>query len=327
MAKRALITGITGQDGSYLAEHLLEQGYEVHGLTRSADLTRSTSHHWRISHLLDALHLHSASIESAPGLFRVLQEVRPDECYHFAAKSFVSFNFEDEFTTMTANATGTHNLLAALHQVVPECRFYFSGSSEMFGNVNSFPQDENTRFYPRTVYGISKVVGYELTRNYRETYGMYACTGILFNHESPRRGSEFVSRKITLAAARIRCGLQQQLEMGNIDAQRDWGFAGDYVRAVHLMLSQPQPDDFVIGTGRLHTVRDILLIAFNELGLDYEQYLVIDPRFNRPAGNILVANPAKALQKLGWKAEKSFEDMIREMVYADLAYVERQKSR
>jgi GDPmannose 4,6-dehydratase len=323
MPKRALITGITGQDGSYLAEHLLELGYEVHGITRSASAEDSANRLWRLRPMLGKLKLHGGSIESTPSLYRILNTVKPDECYHFAAQSFVSFNFEDEFVTMSTNVSGTHNLLAALHQIVPNCRFYFSGTSEMFGNAETYPQDETTRFHPRTVYGISKVVGFELTRNYRESYGMYACTGILYNHESPRRGFEFVTRKITSSAARIKLGLQETIQLGNIDAQRDWGFAGDYVKAMHLMLNQDTPDDFVIGTGVLHSVRDILEIAFNELGLHYQDHLVYEARFDRPAGRKLVANPAKAREKLGWVPERSFEDMIREMVRNDLQYFTR----
>jgi GDPmannose 4,6-dehydratase len=320
MAKKALITGITGQDGSYLAEYLLALGYEVHGITRTSNVEDADHRMWRIQYLLPSINLHRGSVESTPSLYRILNAVRPDECYHFAAQSFVSFNFEDEFSTMTTNVTGTHNLLAALHQIVPHCRFYFSGTSEMFGNVEIYPQDEHTRFHPRTVYGISKVVGYELTRNYRESYGMYACTGILYNHESPRRGFEFVTRKITSAAAKIKLGLQDQLSLGNIDAERDWGFAGDYVKAMHLMLNQTSPDDYVIGTGKLHTVRQLLEIAFDEVGLAYQDYWLHDPKFDRPVGRKLVANPDKALRQLGWQPEMPFETMIRLMVQHDLKY-------
>jgi GDPmannose 4,6-dehydratase len=322
-SKIALITGITGQDGSYLAEYLLSLGYEVHGITRSSNVEDSGNRMWRIAHLLDRICLHRGSVESIPSLYRILNQVKPTECYHFAAQSFVSFNFEDEFSTMTTNSTGTHNLLAALHQIVPDCRFYFSGTSEMFGNVESFPQDEKTRFYPRTVYGISKVVGFELTRNYRESYQMYACTGILYNHESPRRGFEFVTRKITSSAAKIKLGLQQHITLGNIEAERDWGFAGDYVKAMHLMLSQDIPQDFVIGTGILHTVKDVLAIAFSTLGLKYQDYWVYDERFDRPAGLKLVANPSKAKQLLGWQPEVSFEQLIEMMTLNDIKYFDK----
>lgn len=320
MAKRALITGVSGQDGSYLAEYLLSLGYEVHGITRSSSIEDPGNRLWRISHILDKITLHSGSVESIPSIYRILNNVKPDECYHFAAQSFVSFNFEDEFSTMSTNVSGTHNLLAALHQIVPHCRFYHSGTSEMFGNVESFPQDENTKFHPRTVYGISKVVGFELTRNYRESYKMYACTGILYNHESPRRGFEFVTRKITSTAAKIKLGLQKEIELGNIDAERDWGFAGDYVKAMHLMLNQDHPDDFVIGTGQLHSVRQFLEIAFSELGLKYQDYLVHNVKFDRPIGNKLVANPKKAFEKLGWKPQMKFEDLVRAMVRNDFEH-------
>lgn len=314
--KKALITGISGQDGSYLAEHLLSLGYEVHGITRSSALI-DQDRLWRLSNVLKQIHLHTASVESTPSLYRILEKVQPDECYHFAAQSFVSFNFEDEFSTMNTNATGTHNLLASLHQIAPHCRFYFSGTSEMFGNSESFPQDEKTRFHPRTVYGISKVVGFELARNYRESYNMYACTGILYNHESPRRGLEFVTRKITSTAAKIKLGQSKEIVLGNIDAERDWGYAPDYVKAMHLMLNYKTAEDFVIGTGKLNTVRKFLEVAFGELDLKYEDYVKFDPRFSRPVGNKLVANPTKANELLGWKPTITFEEMVRQMVKSD----------
>jgi GDPmannose 4,6-dehydratase len=319
MTKRALITGISGQDGSYLAEHLLNLGYEVHGITRSSAI-EDTSRLWRLQNVLKDIHLHTGSVESTPSLYRILSKVKPDECYHFAAQSFVSFNFEDEFTTMSTNVSGTHHLLAALYQIVPHCRFYFAGTSEMFGNAETFPQDESTKFLPRTVYGISKVVGYELVRNYRQSYNMFACTGILFNHESPRRGMEFVTRKITTTAAKIKLGMEKEIRLGNIDAQRDWGFAPDYVKAMHLMLAQEKPNDYVIGTGVLHKVRDFLDIAFSELGLKYQDYLVIDEKFNRPNSSTLVANPKKAMESLKWKPSITFEEMVRLMVKSDFDY-------
>lgn len=319
MAKRALITGITGQDGSYLAEHLLSLGYEVHGITRNSAI-EDQGRLWRLQNILDKITLHTGSVESTPSLYRILTKVHPDECYHFAAQSFVSFNFEDEFSTMGTNVSGTHNLLAAIHQINPSCRFYFSGTSEMFGNTETFPQTETTQFHPRTVYGISKVVGFELTRNYRESYKMFACTGILYNHESPRRGLEFVTRKITSSAAKIKLGLQKELTLGNIDAERDWGYAPDYVKAMHMMLNYQSAQDFVIGTGKLHTVRQFLDVAFGELGLKYQDYIKHDPKFNRPAGNKLISNPKKANELLGWKPSISFEDMVREMVRSDFDY-------
>ncbi|MFZ4712588.1 MAG: GDP-mannose 4,6-dehydratase [Bacteriovoracaceae bacterium] len=319
MSKRALITGITGQDGSYLAEHLLSLGYEVHGITRNSAI-EDHGRLWRLQNILDKITLHTGSVESTPSLYRILTKIRPDECYHFAAQSFVSFNFEDEFSTMGTNVSGTHNLLAAIHQINPQCRFYFSGTSEMFGNTELFPQNETTAFHPRTVYGISKVVGFELTRNYRESYKMFACTGILYNHESPRRGMEFVTRKITSSAAKIKLGMQKDITLGNIDAERDWGYAPDYVRAMHLMLNYSKATDFVIGTGKLHTVRDFLDVAFGELGLKYQDHIKHDPKFNRPIGNKLVGNPQKAHDLLGWKPTIAFDQMVREMVRSDYDY-------
>jgi len=241
--KKAFITGITGQDGSYLAEYLLEQGYEVHGIARRIALEDPTHRLHRIYHIADRITLHSASLESFPSLYAALQKVAPDECYHLGAQSFVSYSFDDEFSTMNVNVNGTHYILSALHNVCPDCRFYFAGTSEMFGKVEETPQKETTRFHPRSVYGISKVAGYELTRNYREAYNLFACSGILFNHESPRRGFEFVTRKITSAAAQIKLGLRDKILLGNIEAKRDWGHARDYVKAMHAMLVASEPDD------------------------------------------------------------------------------------
>ena len=316
--KKALITGITGQDGSYLAEHLLSLGYEVHGIVRRVALEDPTHHLWRLLPVADRLHLHSGTLESFPALYKIFRDVQPDECYHLAAQSFVSISFEDEFSTMQTNINGTHYLLAALKDSYPECRFYFAGSSEMFGKVEETPQCETTRFHPRSVYGITKVAGFELTRNYREAYGLYTCTGMLFNHESPRRGFEFVTRKITSTAVRIKLGLEKELRLGNIEAQRDWGFSGEYVKMMHIMLQQDEPDDFVIGTGQTHTVREFVQIVFEELELNYEDHLVIDPRFYRPAEvEILVANPAKAREKLGWKPKVNFKELALNMIRHD----------
>ena len=316
--KKALITGITGQDGSYLAEHLLSLEYEVHGIVRRVALEDPTHHFWRILQIEDRLHLHSGTLESFPALYKILRDVQPDECYHLAAQSFVSISFEDEFSTMQTNINGTHYLLAAIKDSYPECRIYFAGSSEMFGKVEETPQNERTRFHPRSVYGITKVAGFELMRNYREAYDLFTCTGLLFNHESPRRGFEFVTRKITSTAARIKLGMEKELRLGNIEAQRDWGFSGEYVKIMHSMLQQDEPDDYVVGTGETHTVREFMQIVFNELNLNYEDHLVIDPRFFRPAEvGILVANPDKARKKLGWNQEVSFEDLALGMVRAD----------
>ena len=316
--KKALITGITGQDGSYLAEHLLSLGYEVHGIVRRVALEDPTHHLWRLLSIADRLNFHSGTLESFPALYKILRDVQPDECYHLAAQSFVSISFEDEFSTMQTNINGTHYLLAAIKDTSPECRFYFAGSSEMFGMVEETPQRETTRFHPRSVYGITKVAGFELTRNYREVYNLFTCTGILFNHESPRRGFEFVTRKISSTAARIKLGLEKELRLGNIDAKRDWGFSGEYVQMMHSMLQQENPDDFVIGTGKTHSVREFLQIVFEDLKLNYEDFLVIDQRFYRPAEvEILVADPSKAREKLGWNPKVNFTELALKMVRYD----------
>jgi len=319
LSKKALITGITGQDGSYLAEHLLSQGYEVHGLVRRVALEDPSRRFARISHLLDRITLHPASLESYPSLFHVVSRVEFSECYHLAAQSFVAESFSDGFSTMNININGTHYLLAALRELRPECRFYFAGSSEMFGKVVETPQRETTPFHPRSPYGISKVAGFELTRNYREAYDMFCASGLLFNHEGPRRGYEFVTRKITSTAARIKLGLADELRLGNLDARRDWGHSKDYVRAMYLMLQQDKADDFVVATGETHTVREFCRRAFEEVGLDYEQYVRVDERFLRPAEvDLLVGDATKARATLGWEPEYTFGEMIREMVAADL---------
>lgn len=321
--KKALITGITGQDGSYLAEHLLGLGYEVHGLVRRVALEVPAVRFSRISSILDQLVLHPASLESYPSIFQVLSRHEFDECYHLAAQSFVAESFADGFSTMNTNINGTHYLLAALRELRPNCRLYFAGSSEMFGKVREVPQSEDTPFHPRSPYGISKVAGFHLTRNYREAYGMYACSGILFNHEGPRRGFEFVTRKITSTAAKIKLGLATELRLGNLDARRDWGHAVDYVRAMHLMLQQPKPDDYVVATGETHSVRDFCALAFGELGLDYEQYVRVDEQFFRPAEvDLLVGDASKARRVLGWAPSFSLPELVREMVAADLKLAE-----
>src|ERR671920_28122 len=281
--KRALITGITGQDGSYLAEHLLERGYEVHGLVRRVALEDPERRFTRIPHLLDRITLHAASLESYPSLFHVVSQHDFAECYHLAAQSFVAESFADGFSTMNTNINGTHYMLAALRELRPACRFYFAGSSEMFGKVAETPQTETTRFHPRSPYGISKVAGFDLTRNYREAYDMFCLSGILFNHEGPRRGFEFVTRKITSTVARIKAGLATELRLGNLDAKRDWGHAKDYVRAMHLMLQQEGPDDYVVATGESHSVREFCELAFGHANLDWQDYVVQDARFMRPA--------------------------------------------
>jgi GDPmannose 4,6-dehydratase len=324
MTKKALITGITGQDGSYLAEHLIGLGYEVHGLVRRVALEDPERRFDRIGHLLDQITLHPASLESYPSLFHVVSRHEYDECYHLAAQSFVAESFADGFSTMNTNINGTHYMLAALRELRPQCRFYFAGSSEMFGKVEETPQTETTRFHPRSPYGISKVAGFELTRNYREAYEMYCVSGILFNHEGPRRGFEFVTRKITSSVARIKLGLVQELRLGNLEASRDWGHAADYVRAMHLMLQQPTPDDYVVASGESHTVREFCERAFAEVDLDYRDYVKVDERFYRPAEvDVLVGDAAKARRVLGWEPGYTFQEMVSEMVQSDLEQLRR----
>jgi len=318
--KRALITGITGQDGSYLSELLLSKGYEVHGIVRRMALEDPLHRLWRLRHILDKITLHAGSMESYPSIFNVIEAVQPDECYHLAAQSFVSYSFEDEFSTINTNINGTHYLLSSIKQKAPRCRFYFAASSETFGKVRETPQDENTPFHPRSPYGISKVAGFELTRNYREAYNLHASCGILFNHESPRRGHEFVTRKITSQAALIKLGREKRIKLGNIQAKRDWGHARDYVQAMWLMLQQEKPDDYVIATGKCHSVEDFLKKAFALLELDYRNYLDIDPTLYRPSEvMVLMGNYSKAERVLGWRPRVSFEELVREMVEKDLA--------
>jgi GDPmannose 4,6-dehydratase len=319
MAKKALITGISGQDGSYLTELLLEKGYEVHGVARRMAVENPEHRLFRIRHLMGKIELHGASLESYPSLYQVIAHVRPDEIYHLAAQSFVSYSFEDEFTTMNANVNGTHYMLAAIRELVPKARFYFAGSSEMFGNPPDVPQHEETLFRPRSPYGISKVAGYYLTRNYREAYGMFACSGILYNHESPRRGLEFVTRKITSTAAKIKLGMANELRLGNLDARRDWGHAREYVKAMWMMLQQAKPDDFIIATGENHSVGEFADLAFSAIGLNARDYLKIDDRFKRPAEvDNLLGDCTKAKKGLGWSYSLAFKDLVREMVESDL---------
>ena len=318
MGRKALITGITGQDGSYLAELLLGKGYEVHGLIRRVALEDPGHRLRRLEHIRDRVRLHAGSLESFPSVHKVLRTVEPDECYHLAAQSFVSYSFDDEFSTLQTNVNGTHHVLAAVKDIVPNCRVYFAGSSEMFGKVAEVPQTEKTRFHPRSAYGISKVAGFDLTRNYREAYGMHASSGILFNHESPRRGYEFVTRKITSGVARICAGQAKELRLGNLDAKRDWGHAANYVEAMWMMLQQADPDDYVVASAETHSVREFAELAFRFAGLDYRKYVVIDPELYRPAEvDLLVGNPAKARSRLGWSSTVTLEDLVWEMVEAD----------
>lgn len=319
MSKRALITGITGQDGSYLADLLLEKGYEVHGIVRRVALEDPVHRLWRIRHILDRIHLHAASLDSYASLFNVIEKIKPDECYHLAAQSFVNYSFEDAFSTINTNINGTLYVLSALMERAKDCRFYFAGSSEMFGKVKETPQTEETPFHPRSPYGISKVAGFDLTRNFRESYGMFACNGILFNHESPRRGFEFVTRKITSSAVKIKAGLEKELRLGNLDAKRDWGFAGDYVKAMWQMLQQREPDDYVIATNETHSVKEFAKKAFEYVDLNWQDYVIVDEMFYRPAEvNQLKGNYDKSKQKLKWEPTVTLEELIKMMMEADL---------
>lgn len=324
MSRKALITGITGQDGSYLSEFLLDRGYEVHGIVRRVALEDPEHRLGRIRHLVGKVTLHPASLESYPSLYKVLASVQADEIYHLAAQSFVSYSFEDEFSTINTNINGTHHMLSCVREVCPQARFYFAGSSEMFGEFPVSPQNEQTPFHPRSAYGVSKVAGYHLTRNYREAYDLHASSGILFNHESPRRGHEFVTRKISSHVARIKLGLAKSLSLGNLEARRDWGHAQDYVVAMWKMLQQERPDDYVIGSGETHTVREFLDIAFRYVGLDYEEYVVQDPAFFRPADvSLLHGDPSKAAKELGWNYDRTFKSLVEDMVEADLRHYRR----
>jgi GDPmannose 4,6-dehydratase len=318
MAKRALITGVTGQDGSYLAEFLLEQGYEVFGMVRRS----STVNFERIAHIQDRITLVAADLLDEVSMIHVLRDHRPSEVYNLAAQSFVQTSWNQPVLTGETTALGVTRLLDAIRTVDPGIRFYQASSSEMFGKVQAVPQVETTSFYPRSPYGVAKVYGHWITVNYRESYGLHASSGILFNHESPRRGLEFVTRKVTHGVARIKAGIDDRLALGNLDAQRDWGYAADYVRAMWLMLQQDQPDDYVVATGETHSVRELVTLAFAAAGLDWERYVVIDEQFLRPAEvDLLVGDPAKAERTLGWKRQVEFAELVQMMVEADLALV------
>ena len=320
MAKRALITGITGQDGSYLAELLLAQGYEVIGLMRRS----STVNIERISHIQERLTLVSGDLMDEVSLIHVLRDFRPAEVYNLAAQSFVQASWAQPVLTGEATALGVTRMLDAIRIVDPEIRFYQASSSEMFGRVTTVPQNEATSFYPRSPYGVAKVYGHWITVNYRESYDLHASSGILFNHESPRRGIEFVTRKVTHGVARIKAGLDTELRLGNLEAQRDWGYAEDYVRAMWLMLQRDQPDDFVVATGRTYSVRELCAVAFGAAGLDYESYVVVDPAFIRPAEvDLLVGDATKARETLDWRPETDFATLIEMMVVADLKTYQR----
>ena len=313
--KTALITGITGQDGSYLAEFLLEQGYRVVGMQRRS----STETLWRIAHLLDKIELVQGDLLDQLSLIEIVQAYQPDEIYNLAAQSFVPTSWQQPVLTGEFTALGVTRLLEAVRLVKPDAKFYQASSSEMFGKALEVPQNERTPFYPRSPYGVSKVYGHYITINYRESYGLFAVSGILFNHESPRRGLEFVTRKVTHGVAKIKLGLARELRLGNLDARRDWGYAPDYVQAMWLMLQQDQPDDFVVGTGKTYSVRQLCEIAFGCVGLNWEDYVVVDPALFRPADvDLLVADATKARTVLGWQPSVSFEEMIELMVDADL---------
>ena len=321
--KTALITGITGQDGSYLAELLLSKGYEVHGIVRRVALEDETHRLWRIRKILRDINLHAGSLESYASLFNIILKIKPSEVYHLAAQSYVGYSFEDEFSTLNININGTHYLLSAVKEFAAnKIKFYFAGSSEMFGKVKEIPQNEGTPFNPRSSYGISKVTGYHLVKNYREAYKLHASNGIMFNHESPRRGFEFVTRKISHAVAKIKKGSKEKLKLGNIKAKRDWGHAKDYVKAMWLMLQQESPSDYVIGTGKEYSVEQFAEKAFNYVGLNYKDHIVIDNQLKRPAEvDSLLANFSKAKKILKWEPQVSFDNLVKEMVESDIESV------
>jgi len=319
--KKALITGITGQDGSYLAELLLDKGYEVYGMMRRS----STETNERIEHLKGKITLVNGDLLDEMSLIHMMQEIMPDEIYNLAAQSFVHTSWSQPVLTAEFTALGVTRMLDAMRHVCPKARFYQASSSEMYGKVHAIPQSEETPFHPRSPYAVAKVYGHYITLNYRESYKLFTVSGILFNHESPRRGKEFVTRKITDGVARIKLGLQKELRMGNLDAKRDWGFAGDYVKAMWLMLQQETPDDYVIATGETHSVKEFLELAFARVGLNWKDHVVVDPKFLRPAEvDLLLGDPAKALKQLGWKTEVSFQGLIDMMVDADLERVKRE---
>jgi GDPmannose 4,6-dehydratase len=324
MKKIAFITGITGQDGSYLAEFLLTKNYQVHGLVRRVAQENETHRFWRIKNILQNINLHSGSLENYASIVKIIQKLQPTEIYHLGAQSYIDYAFKDEFSTINTNINGTHHILSAIKDFSPNSKFYFAGSSEMFGKVVEVPQNENTKFYPRSVYGISKVAGFELTRNYREAYDMFCCSGILFNHESPRRGFEFVTRKITHAVAKIKLGLQKQLKLGNIKAKRDWGHAIDYVEAMWLMLNKKKPDDFCISSGEQHSVEDFVKLAFSLADLDYKKYLIIDKSLERPSDvQNLLGDFSKAKKLLKWKPKISFKELVKDMLENDMTFIKK----
>ena len=323
MSKTALITGITGQDGSYLAELLLSKGYKVHGIIRRIALEDETHRLWRIRKISNEITLHSGSLESYARIFNIILKIKPNEIYHLGAQSYVDYSFEDEFSTFSMNINGTHYMLSAVKELIDsKVKFYFAASSEMFGRVKESPQNENTPFHPRSAYGVSKVTGFHLVKNYREAYKLHASNGILFNHESPRRGFEFVTRKISQGVARIKKGFQKKIKLGNIKSKRDWGHAIDYVNAMWLMLQQENGGDYVIGTGKQHTVEEFAQRAFAHVGLNYKDHVVIDKKFMRPAEvDTLLADYTKAKKILKWEPKITFDDLVIGMVEHDLRHV------
>lgn len=321
MSKKALITGITGQDGSYLAEFLLEKGYEVFGMVRRS----STEQFNRIDHIKDRIHIKQADLLDQFSIVKLLEEVQPDEVYNLAAMSFVPTSWNQPILTAEFTAVGVTRMLEALRAFNPRIRFYQASSSEMFGKVKEIPQTENTPFHPRSPYGVAKVYGHWITVNYRESYDIFGVSGILFNHESPRRGLEFVTRKVTYTAAKIKLGLAKELRLGNLDAKRDWGFAGDYVKAMWLMLQQSEPDDYVIATGENHSVKELVETAFSYLELDYKDFVMIDERFIRPAEvDILIGDSSKAKEKLGWTPQVNFQGLVKMMVDSDIKLLKKE---
>jgi GDPmannose 4,6-dehydratase len=320
--KKALITGITGQDGSYLAELLLEKGYEVHGIVRRVGFEDQEERYSRIGHIMEKVTLHWGDVSDYPTIWRLIAKLQPEEIYHLAAQSQVGISFDDNFSTFKTNIDSTHYLLSAIKELCPKCKLYFAATSEMFGQVRETPQNENTPFNPVSPYGISKLAAFELVKMYRMAYGIFACSGILFNHESPRRGFEFVTRKITMTAAKIKLGKEKELKLGNIETSRDWGFAGDYVEAMWKILQHDTPDDYVVGTGESHTIKEFLQEAFGQLGLDWQKYVVIDQKFYRPAEvHQLRADPAKVKKVLGWEPKTKFKELVKMMVEGDMEYL------
>ena len=325
MKKTALITGVTGQDGSYLAELLLKKNYKVHGMVRRVALENKTHRFWRLQKILNKITIHSASLESYASIIKIIQKIKPDEIYHLGAQSYIDYAFRDEFSTLNTNINGTHYILSAIRDFSPKSKFYFAGSSEMYGKVLQIPQTEKTPFYPRSTYGISKVAGFDLTRNYREAYNLFCVSGILFNHESPRRGFEFVTRKISYTVAQIKLGLVKKISLGNMSSKRDWGHAKDYVLAMWKMLQQRKPQDYVISTGKQYSVEDFAKEAFKCVDLDYKKYVQINKKLIRPAEvDTLLGNSNKAKRDLNWKPNTTFKELVSDMVKSDLDLVKKQ---